>query len=230
MRSVSLVAPIQKRPWLAIGVSVGLALLLTIGAAVMLQPGRRFLSRGGSAVEEKLPELRQARWRFETVAAGGNGKLSKRETAAVRRQRAALRSTLKNIYDGIFVDPAKLGPALKANFTGAAARSFRKAGVGVKEAGTVKTTHRSADIAMQPLQGVRRAIATVTVRAVEVGRKRKVFHRATLWLERPNKTWKVIAFDVSQTPIVERSKKDADHQKSKKRSGTKPSNKKKKKR
>lgn len=231
MRSVSVVAPIQKRPWLTVGVSVGLALLLTVGAAVMLQPGRRFLSRGGAAVEERVPQLSQARWRFDTVAAGGNGKLSKRESAAVRRQRAELRSTLKTIYDGIFVDPAKLGPALKANFSRAAARSFRKAGVGAAEAGTVRTTHRRAEIAMQPLQGVRRAIATVTVRAVEVGPKRKVFHRATLWMERPNKTWKVIAFDLSQNPIAERSKKTAgkgkNKSKSKKGSGTKSSGKKK---
>ena len=218
MSSISVVAPLQKRPWVAIAVTVAVALLVTVVAALVVQPGRRLLSRGGSAVEEKAPELAQAPWRFDTGPAGATGKLTNQQTAALERQRGPIRSTLKSIYNGLFIDPAELRPILEKNFTGAAARSFRRSGAGIAAAGTVETTYRGAEIAMQPLDGVRRAVATVSVRAVEVGGKRgPMLHRATLWMERPKDVWKVVAFEVAQKPIV-----DPPNNESKKRANEKP--------
>ena len=201
VRPVSIVAPIQRRPWVAIAVTVALALAVTIAAAVMLQPGRRLLSRGGTAVEEKVPEVPQARWKFDTGPAGGIGKLTKQQTTALRRQRGPLRAMVKSVYGALFIDPSTLPAVLRSNFAPGAARSFRRAQAGIAVAGTVKTTYRGAEISMQPLDGVRRAVATVAVRAAEVDGERRMLHQATLWFERPANRWKVVAFDVSQSPI-----------------------------
>lgn len=219
MRTVSVVAPIQKRPWIAIGVTLAVALMVTIATAVVTQPGRRFLSRGGTAAEEKAPALSHARWRFDTGPAGATGKLTKQQTTALQRQRGAIRSTLKALYNGLFIDPANLSPVLKKHFTGAAARSFRRSGPGIAAAGTAEIKYREAEIAMQPLDGVRRAVATVSVRAVELGgRRHPMLHRATLWMERPKDLWRVVAFDITQKPLPQPAKKSATKKKAAKKS------------
>lgn len=202
MDPVSVVAPLQKRPWIGIAVTVALALVVTAGAALFVQPAKRLLSRGGTAVEERTPELEQAVWRFKSTPAGATGKLTKQQISALRRQRVAIRSTLKTIYNGVFLEPANLGSVLKEHFFPAAATSFRRGRPGATSAGTIQTTYRGAEIAMEPVAGVRRAVATVNVRAVEVGRERPVIHRATLWLQRPKNVWKVVAFDLAQQPLV----------------------------
>lgn len=202
MYPISIVAPIQRRPWVAIAITVAMALLVTIAAAVLLQPGRRLLSRGATAVEEKVPEVPQARWSFDTGPAGGIGKLTKQQATALRRQRGPLRTMVKSVYGALFLNPSALPGVLRSSFTPDAARSFRRAQAGIAVAGTVRTTYRGAEISMQPLDGVRRAVATVAVRAVDVDGERRMLHRATLWLERPGTKWKVVAFDVAQSPIA----------------------------
>lgn len=220
MRPVSIVAPIQKRPWVAIAIAVMVALVVTIAAAVMLQPGRRLLSRGGAAAEETVPEVPQARWTFDTGPAGGVGKLTKQQSTALRRQRGPLRATVKSVYGALFLDPSALPAVLRSSFSPGAARSFKRARAGIAVAGTVRTTYRGADISMQPLDGVRRAVATVAVRAAEVDGDGRMLHQATLWLERPGDRWKVVAFDVSQTPLQpERKDGRTDKKDAKQRSG-----------
>lgn len=217
MRVVSVVAPIQKRPWLTIAGCIALAFALTAAAAVFTQPGRRLLSRGGSAVEKRTPELEQAQWRFKPRPPGETTGVTKRQATAATLQRGAIRGTVKSIYHGLFIDPEKLRPALKAHFMPAAARSFRRTGAGVSAAGLVKTTYRGAEIAAQPTGGVRRAVATVSVRAIELGTGRRMLHKATLWLERPKKTWKVVAFDLSQQPLAPQVAKKKSGRRGKKR-------------
>lgn len=215
MDPVSVVAPLQKRSWVGIAATVTVALLVTVGAALMVQPAKRLLSRGGTAAEEKAPELEQATWRFDTRSAGATGKITKQQASALRRQRSAIRTTLKSIYNGVFLDPANLRWVLNRHFMPAAATSFKRAGAGVRLAGTVRTTYRGAEIAMEPVAGVRRAVATVAIRAVDVGRGRRVLHRATLWLQRPKSTWKVVAFDLAQDPLTPPSKTPKNKKKSK---------------
>lgn len=217
MDPVSVVAPLQKRPWVAVATTVTVALLVTAGAAVLVQPAKRLLSRGGTAAEEKAPELHQAVWDFQTRPAGATAKITKQHSMALRRQRSAIRRTVKSIYNALFLDPRSLRPVLKNHFTPAAATSFKRAGAGVRAAGTIRTTYRGADIAMDPAAGVRRAVANVSLRAVEVGRGRRVIHRATVWLQRPKKTWKVVAFEVSQRPLADPPKNSKNPKKKSKR-------------
>lgn len=180
------------------------AVTLTVVVAVASQPGRRWLSRGVAALEQETPELRQARWKFSAGPAGGVGRITKQQSRDVRQQRRPLRTTITSIYDALFVRPADLPPLLRTSFTPAAARSFKRARAGVAVAEAARSVYRSAEVAVQPSHGARRAVASVSVRAAEVGKRQRMLHRATLWLERPKKAWKVVAFEIVQKPVAPR--------------------------
>ena len=58
--------------------------------------------------------------------------------------------------------------------------------------------------------GARLAVASVTVRAARSdAQAAPLRHRATLWMERREGGWQVIAFDVAQGPLGDAGKKDA---------------------
>lgn len=207
---MSIVAPDHKKPWILIAAAIGLALALGAMVALVDLPGKRLLSLGGrgSGDVAAIPGLPQATWEMRVHASGVDGVLTRAQKKALERQRPKLRSLVKKVYDSLFVHPNRLQATLKKNFSEPAAVALRRAGPGATTAGRVSTTLRRARIGIQAAGGARMAVASVTVRALADGDGRPVVHRSALWLERARGDWKVVAFDVRQAPLSERTGSD----------------------
>jgi hypothetical protein len=148
-----------------------------------------------------LPSIRQARWRIHSEVIGRP--LSKKRRDNAMRHRARIAAGIKQAYEGLFLDPARLRKSLRGVTSSTAARHLIREGAGVPVRATrVKTLTRKARIWIQP-GNFRRAAAKVVVRArATMGeRTRRVRHVATLWLERWGSTWKVVAFDFKERPL-----------------------------
>ena len=197
VRTTSIVAPDQKRPWILIAAAIILVLAVAVTIAAIDLPGERLISRGEPA-PQVAPALPQAAWKMNVKPSGVDGKLSPAAKKAVGRQGPQVRALVKRVYDSLFVRPKTLPVTLKQSFTGPAAVAFKRAGAGVSEAGRASTTLRRASIGIQA-EGARTAVAAVTVRAVgDTAGATPVLHRSTLWLERAESGWKVVAFNVQQ--------------------------------
>lgn len=147
------------------------------------------------------PDIPQAKWKIKAHPSGNLGKITKRQAKRVRAQRRPVSKLVAEVYDALFLDPARREEVLKARLLPRAARAIgNKAGV-PEGAGEVRTKVRKADIGID-VDGARRAAAKVKVRAEGVAGRRKfeIVHRATLWLERSRGKWKVIAFSLRQKP------------------------------
>ena len=148
------------------------------------------------------PAVEQADWRVEYAAEGRFGKLTDAQKARYAAQREKVAALVQNIYDGIFLEPTRLNDVLKTSFSAAAAGSIHTDKLGFPNGATeVRTIKRrahvaldaqTADFAIGRIEVV--AEATVDDRTVDVA------HKSTLWLERADAGWKVIAFDLEQGP------------------------------
>lgn len=196
---MSLAAPSSKRPWLLVG--AGCAFLLLVTALLLSDlPDRYLLSSGGSGEETRVTSegVPQARWKIKTHPAGVLGGVTKAESAQIKRHRPKVVGLVKDVYDALFVDPARLEATLQSSFNADAARALRRSGAAV---GLLSTTSRSADIGIQASGRPSFAIATVSLKAVPADRTSRVLaHRSTLWMERSKRGWKVVAFDLQQGP------------------------------
>lgn len=202
MRPTSIVVPDQKKPWILIGAAIALVFVVATTIALVDLPGERLLTgRDGARSEDAaLPDLPQATWEMSVHASGVQGRLSGAERKALEEQRPRLRALVKRVYDSLFLHPNRLAGTLKENFSGPAADALRRAGAGAAQPGRVATTLRRASIGIQATGGARMAVASVTVRALAEGSDVPVVHRSALWLERVRGDWKVVAFDVRQSP------------------------------
>lgn len=204
MRTTSIVAPDQKRPWILIAGALALVLAVATTIALVDLPGEQLLSRRGTEPgKAAVPALPQATWEMSVHASGVDGKLTAAQKKAVERQRPELRALVKRVYDSLFLHPGRLEGTLKENFSEPAALALRRAGAGATEPGRVATTLRRASIGIEATGGARMAVASVTVRAGADGVDDPVVHRSALWLERASGGWKVVAFDVRQGPAPE---------------------------
>ena len=149
-------------------------------------------------------EIEQAPWRIKMVAAGHKGRRpGKKVRRLVKRHRPQVRAAVIDVYDALFLAPERRGDVLSRLFTSSAARALRRSQAGVPaEAEQVKIVARRATIGVESV-GARRAAAgtAVKVRGRIDGRRFRLRHRATMWLERSNRRWRIIAFDVRQGPI-----------------------------
>ena len=200
---MSLVAPVQRRPWIA--VAAGLTLLIAVVTTLVLVdlPGRHILSGrdDAPAVQEAVP---QAPWTIKAYPAGVTAKVTKAQEKVLAKRRPEVIALVKRVYDSLFLHPGRLDGTLEENFTQAAATALKRSGAGVAEAGAAATTLRTARIGLQASGGARLAIASVTVRAARPDADAAPLrHKATLWMQRANGGWKVVAFDVDQGPIPE---------------------------
>jgi hypothetical protein len=153
-----------------------------------------------------VPEAQQAPWVIETFPAGAISKVGKSERKLVKNRAAAVEGIVKDVYDAKLMDPGNLRKVLDRSFTPKAAESFAKAGLGVpKGASEVRSTKRRASIGVDILGG-RAAAADVTISLVgEVkGDKLKLTQRATLWMQRDQRHWRVVGYDVKQGPTPAR--------------------------
>lgn len=208
---MSLVAPIQRRPWIAL--AAGLTALIAIGTTLLLIdfPGKHVLSGRGDA-GDAVPEasVPQAPWTIKAYPAGVTDKVTNAQAKILEERRPEVIALIKRVYDALFVHPGRLAGTLDENFSADAAAALRRSSAGVSETGAVATTLRTAEIGVQAGGGARLAVASVTVRAARPDpQAAPLRHKATLWMERRNGSWKVIAFDVDQGPLTgENDKKD----------------------
>lgn len=148
------------------------------------------------------PAIEQAEWRVDFTAQGRFGKLSnaQRDSYAAQKEKAA--ALVQGVYDGIFLEAARLEQLVKDSFSSDAARSLDTAKLAFPSGATdVKTTRRRARIALDA-STADFAIGRVTVLAeASVGERLiEIEHRSTLWMERGSDGWKVIAFEMEQGP------------------------------
>lgn len=196
---MSIVAPDQKKTWVAVAAAVALVIAAVTAIVLVDVPGERLLGRlSGGETATKVRDLPQAAWRFSVHASGLAGNLTHRQQIALQRQRPRLRSLVKRVYDSLFVHPNRLPATLKENFSEPAARALRRAKPGAAAPARASTTMRRARIGVRAPGGARMAVASVAVRALAEGGAPPVLHRSTLWLERSRGRWKVVAFEVRQ--------------------------------
>ncbi len=148
------------------------------------------------------PAIEQAEWEVEFAAGGKFGKLTndQQKRYAVQKERAA--ALVQGVYDGLFLEPAQLGDAITESFSVDAARKFNIDKLGLPASATeVTTTTREARVAVDA-ETSNFAVSRVTVvlEATVDDRDVEVEHHSTLWLERNENEWKVIAFDLEQGP------------------------------
>ncbi len=197
---MSIVATARRRSWL---LPAGITLALIVAAApavyVLWQQSRTTTpARPFSAV----PEAQQAPWKIKTFPAGAISKIGKADRALVANRAAAVEGIVKDVYDAELMDPSRLPKVLDRSFTERAARSFAKAGLGVpKGASDVRSTTRRARIGVDVVGG-RAAAADVKISLVGdmKGKKLKITQRATLWMQRDERHWRVVGYDVKQGP------------------------------
>lgn len=188
----------QRLPLLTI------ALVLVLGAsawAVVSQATSDDLTAPGDS--SAAPASDQAKWKVDYTSARRYGKLSKAQQARYAAQREKATVLVQDLYDGIFLEPARLPGIVKGSFTTDASRSFEAKGLGFPNgAQEVKTTKRTVNLALDATTAST-AIGRVTV-AAKANLDNKVVrveHESTLWMERNENGWRVIAFDVRQNPV-----------------------------
>jgi hypothetical protein len=202
---LSLTAQNERRvsPTIWIGLVLALVAAILVSLIVLREGGgapsrpSATSSDGGST----LPTIRQARWRIHSEVIGRP--LPKKRRDNVMRHRARIAAGIKQAYEGLFLDPARLRRSLRGVATATAARHLIREDAGVPVRATrVKTLSRKARIWIQP-GSFRRAAAKVVVRArATMGAStRRVRHIATLWLERRGSKWKVVAYDFNERPL-----------------------------
>jgi hypothetical protein len=197
---LSIAATARRRSWL---LPAGIALALMVAAApaayVLWQESR---TTTPAPPFSAVPEAQQAPWKIETFPAGAIARIGKADRALAENRAAAVEGIVKDVYDTELMDPAKLPKVLDRAFTARAAESFAKAGLGVPKGATdVRSTSRRARIGVD-IGGGRAAAADVKISLVGdlKGEKLEITQRATLWMQRDQRHWRVVGYDVKQGP------------------------------
>jgi len=193
---------------LLIGGSIALAVVAVVAFVLIATGGDDSApSRPGTPPTEEPsppPAIEQAPWRIETVRAGGGGGLTQADTRRLRSRKPELRALVTDLYDALFLQPERRARALRVHLAPRARRAFaalERVGAPAK-AVQLRTLRRRARIGIDT-HSTRRAAASVTLRLTGRvgGRRFRTEHVATLWLERSQGRWRVIAFDVRQRPV-----------------------------
>jgi hypothetical protein len=201
-------APAKKGlpPALVAGGTAALAAGLALAVVLLTSEGQREPARAPAPApaSPSAPRIEQARWRVEARTAGRAGELSRPERRRLRGQRPRVGALVRELYDALFLRPGGARDAVRKALAPAAARSLlRMRRLGAPEAAErVRTLVRRARVAIEGPRGLR-AVASVWVKARGRlrGRPFTLTHRATLWLERSGRAWRVIAYDVEQRPL-----------------------------
>jgi hypothetical protein len=200
----------QRRYSPAVIVAAVLACLALAGLALFLA-GLNDASSGTTTTEKSrpapvnsTPEVRHAAWRVRRSAIGSFGKLTKAQRRRVNAQTPRIGTLVRNVYNTLFLDPARARRVVGAAFTRPAARSWAKLRpVGPPEGTTtLKIVSRKAAVTVDA-PSARRAVASVSlrVRGRTETRRFRLAHDATLWLERLPGRWRIVAYDVNQRPV-----------------------------
>jgi hypothetical protein len=197
---LSIVATARRRSWL-LPAGITLALAVAISPAVYV-----FLERSRTTTPARpftpAPAAEQAPWVIKTFPAGAISKIGKSERELAANRADAVEGIVKDVYNAELMDPGSLPKVLDRSFTPQAAKGFAKAGLGVpKGASDVRSTTRRARIGVDVVSG-RAAAADVKISLVGElkGDTVKITQRATLWMQRDQRHWRVVGYDVKQGP------------------------------
>jgi hypothetical protein len=201
-----------RRTAAVIGVAV---LLASFGTACTEAPDRS--APRAQIPEVSTPNIKQAAWRIKAKPIGSVGKVTRADKKRLKAQRPRLTGLVKDVYNSLFLFPSRTKNTLRKHFTRRAARKVQLSKTGISpRAEEVRTWSRQARIGIQP-NTARVAAAEVYVRAKgRIGDKIfRLVHRATLWLHRSNRSWKVVGFEIDQGPVKKSSQKPKDEGKKK---------------
>jgi hypothetical protein len=199
---LSVVAPDGRRLWAVAGIMLAFA-VATYTTIAFLDPGESGRPGSSGAPGYRAQGPQQSPWKISVHGSAAHGRITKLQKARLERQEPRLRSVVRRIYDAVLIHPNRLRETLQANFTPAAGVALRRADVAASRPKVAATSVRRATIGVD-VNGLKAAVASVVVRAAAPGAVRPVVHRSTLWLERGDRGWRVLAFEVDQAPLPER--------------------------
>lgn len=165
------------------------------------------------------PRVEQAAWKIDTFPAGLTKKVDKHDRARFNTQRAAVTAIVREVYDALFLHPGKITETIAKDFAIRARRAVAATKAALpRGARNVQILKRTAHIGLQG-NLARQAVATASISLkgetpkksygsarVGIGAPSaasvpfRMVHRSTLWLERGDSGWKVIAFDLRRVP------------------------------
>ena len=156
-----------------------------------------------AAAQSPIP---QAPWRVTSAPADVSARVTKAQRREVDRQARRISWVLKQVYGALFLRPEARRDVLRDHLVARAASALHRSGAGFpSKAQRVRMVLRRARISVDPTSP-RRAVGAVTlrVRGLVEGEVARVSHAATLWLQRSEGRWKVIAFELDQEPVKPR--------------------------
>ncbi|MDQ4057511.1 MAG: hypothetical protein M3124_00125 [Actinomycetota bacterium] len=212
----------RSRPWwiaaLVVAVVVG---VIAAAVAMTAEDDPPTGTDPGPSASVGDPKVKQADWKIGVKRAGKPGKLSKRQRKMFIKQRKALRSVTRDVYDTMFLSPEKLGGTMRKVFTPKARVALKRSGAGLpKRAKDIRIRRRLARIAIDA-SGSRRATMKVRVVATGTakGKKFTLEHNSALYLSRDGGRWEAFAFTVDQGPYKKPARPKDKNQKNKKEPG-----------
>jgi hypothetical protein len=195
----------QRRLTVAVAAAV---LLASLGTACTEPPS-------GESPRAQIPEvstakIKQAPWRIRTQPVGSVAKITRADKKQLKDQRPRLATLVKDVYDSLFLFPSRKKAALRKHFVRRAARRVLSSNAGISpRAKRVRTWSRRADIGIQPNNAAAAAVKVHVHATGIVGRRVfRLVHKATLWLQRSKRGWKVVGFEVDQGPVKKAARKD----------------------
>ena len=196
---MSAIAESLRRGWMpvaALGVVAiaGIIWLLTLHYTAPIAPA--------SNLPQAAPASEQAPWHINQTVEAKSGKLTEAQKKIVAARGDGAVTLVKNVFDGIFLEPQTLDDVVNHDFSSDAAHSLNARHLGFPDGATnVTTLSRRADVGIEAAHG-KFATATVDIMASAQANSKlvKVKQEATLWIERDGSDWRVIAFDVDQRP------------------------------
>lgn len=188
---MSLVITRDRRLWpLVISAVIAVVAVAATGALVSVRGSQVTVEESSEAtLALAAPGRDQATWNIRVVPRKG-------------AQTESLTGLVTSVYDAVFLHPDTIDAALEEHFTSAAARAWTAADVGwPPRTHRVRILRRSANVTVQSVGGQRAAAIVKLVGGATVGGRRvKLWHRSTLWLEKQGAGWRVVAFELDQKP------------------------------
>lgn len=211
---MSLAAPGQKRSQWVVIVAACAALAAAASIFVITQhPHQGGSSSNASAPSDPaVPAEVHETWKVRTYPTGSVGHITKAQRAKVEGQEPKINDLVRSLYGAVFLKPSQLDKAVASTFSPSAAKALRKTHVGLpRGTRTIDRLRVAAKVGIQA-QGASRAAALVrvVVAGEARGKEFSLIHRGSLWLERRTGAWKVVGFDLEQSPYKASKKHDHD--------------------
>ena len=145
------------------------------------------------------PDIKQAPWKLVAFASATPGKATAKQKKAVKEVAPKVKNAVRDLYDALTVSRGELKKVSTELMPAKARNNLRGRPLVPFSLSRIKTVKREAQIAIDPIT---RASAAAKVRLslrADQGKKRLfVSHEGTLWLERDEDGWQIIAFNLDQ--------------------------------